>query len=60
LVGRFVSDDAACVLIAVEAREVAAGDLEADAVSGQEDVRGDRQIQAELAGLARCERLRLG
>src|ERR1700743_2954452 len=40
LVFLLVGDDAAGVGVAVEAGEVAAGDLEADPVPGQEDVRG--------------------
>ncbi len=50
--GRFVGDDTAGVGVAVEPREVAAGDLEPDPVPGQEDVGRDGQVQADLDGLA--------
>jgi hypothetical protein len=48
LVGGFADDVAAGVAIAVELREVAAGDFEPDAVSGQEDVGCCPQVKAEL------------
>ena len=52
LVGGLPGDHAAGVAVAVVTREVAAGDLQPDPVAGQEDIRGDRQVQAELVRLA--------
>src|SRR5580700_8931395 len=60
LAGGFVGDDAAGVGVAVEAREVAARDFEPDPVPGQEDVRGDRQVEVELTGLVGREGFGLG
>src|SRR5206468_1445191 len=60
LVGGLLGDHAAGVAVAVVTREVAAGNLEPNPVAGQEDVGRDRQVQAELVGLAGGEGLGLG
>jgi hypothetical protein len=60
VVGGLLGDHAAGVAVAVVAREVAAGNLEPDPVAGQEDVGRDRQVQAELVGLAGGEGLGFG
>src|SRR6266478_4691499 len=43
------------VQVAVEAREIAGGDLEADAMAGQEDVAGGPEVDGEARHLARDE-----
>src|SRR5579859_5583322 len=55
-----LGDGAAGIRVAVEAREVAAGHLEPDAMPGQEDVRRHRQVDGDLVDLARSEQLGVG
>src|SRR5437763_17156839 len=44
------------VQVAVPAREVAGGDVQADAVPGPEDVTGRPEVDLVLVGPARCDR----
>src|SRR5690606_24531935 len=55
--GGIVGDGVAGVEVAVEAGEVAAADLEADAMARFEEVRGDPAVDLELGDLAGSEEL---
>src|SRR5713226_1311946 len=44
------------VQVAVEAREIAGGDLDADAMTGQEDVAGGPEVDGEASDFSRDKR----